>query len=222
MRALRSGGLVLACLLASCGNKGTIAPELKGDYYISARDAKLAVPESSYSEGRYSAKIVRHYKDEKELRLLRIAESVYPSRQRVMDARATAHFKETQEPPAGEDLWWTSSFDGVRIPYTITGSALLYYCERVRDFRTRAASTGRAAEQSCVMSYVGDISHQKQAEIEGKRFTDCYVVSMKLEWSWFCGDLCGLWFTKERTVVLDAEGTVLAVFKDGPADFIVS
>jgi hypothetical protein len=48
--------------------------------------------------------------------LLRKAEAVYPKREKVLAAIEKAHFKLSQTPDAKEPLWWTSAFDGVRIP----------------------------------------------------------------------------------------------------------
>jgi hypothetical protein len=221
--ALLVTALALAGLLASCGNTGSVSPDAKGEWYISARDAKIDLPESSYSEGNYRAEIVRQYKDEKELKLLRTAESTYPKRQRVEDAGATAPFRKPDEPPTGEDLWWVSSFDGVRIPYAITSAAVLYYYEQVRALGVRdAAIAGSKETHSCGMHYVGNVNHHEQFEVEGKSFPECYVVTMELKWSRRCGNVCGMWFTKKRTVVLDLKGDVLAVFQDGTADVAVS
>jgi len=37
--------------------------------------------------------------------------------------------------PNGEPCWWSGDFDGVRIPYAVTGSSVEYYVSLIRYFQ---------------------------------------------------------------------------------------
>ena len=223
MRALPVTALALAGLLASCAITEKVKPAPTGEWYESSRDRKIDLPEFAYTQGNYTAEIVRHYSDENELRLLRIAESVYPNRERVQAARDNARLKDKQEPSSGEALWWFSAFDGVRIPYTVTSAAVLYYSDLVQTFRDQKFEiTGGTVVTSCSMRYVSVINHHKYFVVEGKTFPECYAVNMELRWSQVCGPGRAMGFAKRRLVLVSPKGEVLGVFQDGPAEVTIS
>ena len=60
------------------------------------------------------------------------------------------------------------------------------------------------------------------ATYEGNRFEDVYVIEMDLSWTDVCGNLCALWFSKKRTVILAPDGRLRALFGDGVTTFMVS
>ncbi|MCC6697805.1 MAG: hypothetical protein IT365_19415 [Candidatus Hydrogenedentes bacterium] len=220
MRAQRVAALILPIFAASCATTEKVAkPAPAGEWYESSRDLKISLPEFAFTEGNYTAEIVRHYSDENELRLLRIAESVYPNRDRVQAARDNARLKDNQEPSKGEGLWWFSAFDGVRIPYTITSAAVRYYSDLVQTFRDQKFEiTGGKPVSRCTMRYASVINHHKYFVVEGRSFPECYAVTMELRWTQDNGPGRVMGFVKRRLVLVDLKGKVLGVFLDGPAE----
>jgi len=52
----------------------------------------------------------------------------------------------------------------------------------------------------------------------GKTFKDVYVAEMILTWGQVCGGLCGYGFTRNKVVVLKADGEIVYVFLDDPVN----
>jgi hypothetical protein len=125
--------------------------------------------------------------------------------------------------PENEEIWWFASFDGVRIPYALTRASVAYYLRLTEAFRTGDFdSVGTFPMQSSSVEYTATINRRPDFVYEGNHFEDVYVVEMDLSWSDVCGNLCGLWFSKKRVVVLSLDGNLRAVFGDGVTTFMVS
>jgi hypothetical protein len=166
-------------------------------------------------EPRFVSTITRDAASPFEENLIAIAESVYPPREDVLDV-----FDENLEPPEG-DLWWYATFDQTPIPYAITWEAVAYYDALVNSYSQLPNIGGVVAVRSCAFSYTATV--EESTMILDERLTaPVYAVKMELSWSLYCGALCGHWFSKERTVILDALGNVLAVFGDGTTPVIIS
>ena len=106
MRYVYTLALGLLCVLASCAIMGKETHEQNADWYESGRDRKIDLPQFAYMEGNYTAEIVRKYNGEQELKLLRSAESVYPNRERVLEANKETPLKAPGETAQEEPLWW--------------------------------------------------------------------------------------------------------------------
>ncbi len=70
--------------------------------------------------------------------------------------------------------------------------------------------------------YSADVTPKASYVFGNARFSDVYVVSMRLGWSQTCGNLCGLQFTTSRTVVLSRDGKVISVDNDGGVEVSIS
>lgn len=94
--------------------EGTMPVAVDG-YYVSPEDLALSLPPAiSDTCGDYRVLVERTYGSPEEARLLRIAEALYPPRDTLEAAIERAHFK-LDDVPDVKDLWWSSSFDGIRI-----------------------------------------------------------------------------------------------------------
>ena len=166
--------------------------------------------------GKHEVKIVRRFADEREERLLQIAEATYPAESQVKE-----HSKRPPEAgQANERLWWCSSFDGVRIPFAITKGAVAYYLDVSTEFgKTKARDPFM---KSSHLTYSASLARKETYRVGTSVFTNVYVVSMELGWSQYCGSLCAMAFGASRKVVLNEEGKVLAVENDNCAPTIVS
>jgi hypothetical protein len=192
---------------------------VSGDWYTSERDRKINLPESTYSQGNFAVSIMRKYDDENQLRLLRIAESVYPSRDSVAKWRELV--RKEGEPASNENEpdWSYLSFDDVRIPCAITSAAIEYYSNLVKAFEQGDFSqTAGLTINRCRVRYTGVIDKHRYFDAGGQRFPECFVARMELWWAYDCGDGCSLAFVKQRMVVMSPQGSVLAVLLDGPTD----
>jgi len=170
--------------------------------------------------GSFTESIERNAATPEEENLIAIAEAVYPPREDVIEAYCGS--PEHLDPD--EPLWWYCGFDGVRIPYAITGDAVDYYSDLVHEWRDEAATSHPLTVfwLRCNFEYGADIEYYETYESREETFSDVYVVMMRLHWSAYCGPVCAHAFDKYRIVVLTPEGEVLAIFGDGTTSLFVS
>ena len=171
------------------------------------------------AQGPHIIEVQRTIRAENDMRMITIAESTYPPRTEVLEAVKTAHFK-LDEVPQENKLWWYSEFDNVRIPYAITGEAIDYYVKLVQGYRRREWKSD--IEPSSKFSYSASVEFKNSYEKDEKKFRHVYVVKMKLSMSARFASLAAISFTKERIVVLDRQGKILAIFGDGKTPTVVS
>jgi hypothetical protein len=69
--------------------------------------------------------------------------------------------------------------------------------------------------QSSSLTYHASIEQRAELRLDGRAYRDVYAATLSLSWSGVCGPLCAQWVRKERVVVLDARGRVVAVVGDG-------
>ena len=165
--------------------------------------------------------ISRRFANEGEEKLVRIAEAIYPARSEV--TQKGDPIRKTEAGVNKDRLWSCKNFDGVLIPYIITKSAVDYYLKVSKEFgKKRPREPFWSNMKSSSLMYSASITRKESYQTGEVTRKDVYVVSMKLEWSQYCGKLCAMWFEKSRTIVLNQKGEVLAVEGDGCASARVS
>ena len=181
------------------------------------------LPQTVAQPNPYRVEVQRTFSDSLQATLLRIAESVYPSRDSVLASVPETERELADSIASAPRAWWNSTFDGVKIPYAITVDAVHYYLDLSDAFRRgdfRESHGLRMDETS--FTYTAKIEPAEHFEAEGREYTSVYIARLELSWSQHCGLLCALAVDAERTVVLDSAGTVLAVFGDGEVSVVVS
>lgn len=113
--------------------------------------------------------------------------------------------------------WWWHSFDETLLPYALTGPAVAYYLERMRDL---AAGPNPLAEYTGTDSHSGEVDYRAGVQCRGDR-GPC-VVEMRLRWRYTCGSLCAIGLIEERSVTFDASGEIISVEGDGRPQYGVS
>jgi len=114
---------------------------------------------------------------------------------------------ETQSQPGDDEVrWWHGTFDGVRLPVALTGSAVDYFMDLQDDIRAGQVRTS-ATILSTRLDYFVHVSLSDSGLVH---------VDTELEWAMTCGSECALLVRKERSVVLRRDGSVLTVDGDGP------
>ena len=193
-------------------------------FLLAACDAAVNEPEpdETAAERSYTKTVERAAASAFESSLIAQAEAAYPPRDSVLAAALWGGF--SQIPEAG--YWYYSSFDGVLIPYAITGDAVTYYSELIDSLERETSAFFTQAE----LEYKAAVSFEETYEEpspEGvapspKSFERVYVVSMSLKWFQYCGSLCAMWIDQKRVVIFDEAGTLRRVFLDGPTSVLVS
>jgi hypothetical protein len=144
--------------------------------------------------------------------MIAAAEAAIPDRQALQKALG-------DQPMAKDEVqWWHQEQLGVRIPFAITGAAVEYFKKLVEGYQKQDFK--RYSEPSSKLDYQAGVVFHKSFEHEGKTFTDVHVVTLKISFSeHFAATVTeGMSFEKQRIVILDAKGTVLAVSGDGPTE----
>ncbi len=205
----------LTALMFAAPGPATPAPPRKAGYFIDPAQAAAARPaDRVLADGDFTLAIHRSYADSTGERLLGIAESTYPPRQRLID-RAIEMETEMGSDSSRSPLWW---YDGVgvgRVPYAITGGAIAYYTKLTEHFRAHnfreTAAQGLAWSD---FSYKATIKPRDHYYLGDSLIADVYVAEMSLSWSFDDGTFVPT-STAHRIVVLTRDGTVIAVEGDG-------
>lgn len=134
------------------------------------------------------------------------------------DEAALRRIATAENAPSGTNAWSSGIQLGIRLPFALTLPAIEYYEGLIRGYQKRSWKT--YVEPRSLMDYSAMVSHHEAFEWKGKTFRDVDVVEMKLN---FQADFTqegtqGVHFIKTRTVVLDRNGKVLAVFGDGKTE----
>lgn len=180
------------------------------------------VADASYSDGRYGVEIVRDYENHQQAKLISLAERTQPSHDAVA-AKTASEGGSSPATAAGENLWWYTTFDGIRIPYAVTSDALSYYTAVIDSFMAGDFSaTNGLTMKKAFLKYEAHVQEQAEYPLGGDTLTGVSVVHMTLSWSQYCGPECAMAFFKERTVIFDQHGDIIAVLDDGETDYVVS
>lgn len=120
--------------------------------------------------------------------------------------------------PKDASQWWYREELGIRIPFAVTAEVVEYFSKQVGDYRKQEFK--RYIEPSSSVDYHASVAFHRQFEQDGGKFADVHVVTLKLVFvqNFAATGTEGMQFEKVRTVVLDANGKVLAVYGDGPTE----
>ena len=196
-----------------------LAAQSEQSFIVDAEDLShpLTFTELNRS-GPHELTLFRRFANAKEEKILRIAEAVYPSAQALKKDRRVKI-----EPGNSTRQWWCSSFDGVRIPYAITKSAVAYYLDVSETFKSNNPVKPLAPKMiSSSLKYSAKLSWKERYKVGTAEFRNVYLVSLELAWMQYCGPLCAMWFAANRNVVVKDDGSVLATENDSCAPFVVS
>jgi hypothetical protein len=177
--------------------------------------------------GRFTITIERTARDSVERRLIEQAESLFPSvstieKTAVLDLTHGGNVRafEAAKQFAGPRWWWRE-WDGVLLPYALTGAAVAHYVDRVRQLSIGGHPFPQLSEGT---SHTASVTYT--AQVRALPATSSapggHEVHLQVEFSFYCGPLCALSFTHERVVEFDASGKVIAIRGDRPPVFEVS
>jgi hypothetical protein len=185
------------------------------DWLIFEPDLNANLPQVTEKDGNYKIEIVRSSNNTFEAGMLAKAEAVYGNQDGYIRMILTDPLSWAEESPEqAAPLWGSRGNDNVQVTEVITASAVRYYYDlsissrKHRKFRTVFPMI------STSLKYAAAIRHYDKYEHSEKKFSDVYVADLNLEWSSICGGLCGIGFKRNKLVVLDNKGEVLALFLD--------
>ncbi|HEY6769978.1 MAG TPA: hypothetical protein VI386_35005, partial [Candidatus Sulfotelmatobacter sp.] len=149
--------------------------------------------------------------------LLRKAEAVYSGPdEMIRDALRSSGGRVDELLREMAPIWGEQGNDKIELTNVVTARAVRYYYDLTLAARKEPhLPTGVTALRTTLkyeagIKYLDRYSHGKVA------FDSVYVADLTLEWGFHCGGLCGMGFTRNKLVVLDSHGNVVAMYLDAP------
>jgi len=152
--------------------------------------------------------IVREAENETAKNMIAAAEAAAPPVEALNAAK--------EEHGSDNDTNWAHKEElGILIPYAITSEAVDYFTELVGKFQEQ--SVERYIEPSSHFSYRASVTFHENFTLNDTNLANVHVVTLWMEFSQnFATTMTeGMFFSKERTVILDEEGHVVHIDGDG-------
>ena len=187
-------------------------------WYISEQDLKIKLPNLVEKDGDHPIEIIRHSGNEQQARMLKQAEAVYPSKDKIswkLNRPSEADSGSTSQEP----LWWEGQFDNVRITHVVTAAAALYYYDMSVGLRGDPQYIKGYPMSRTSLKYMATIKYYSQYTHGERRYNEVYVALLELNWSQYCGGLCGMSFSRKKEVVLDSNGDIVGLYLDAPENY---
>lgn len=173
----------------------------KGAWFVYEPDLKTELPQTSENKGPFKIQILRSFSDSKEEAMLRKAEAVYPG-----------------SPGGKAPAWGALDNDNIQAARVVTASAVRYYYDLTLTARKNPHLPSGFTAVAISLKYDGVLKHFDQYSHKKDSFENVYVADLTLEWGFSCGGLCGIGFTRNKVVVLDSDGNILAMYLDSPVN----
>ena len=193
----------------------TAAPRQAQKFTVDPDDLARPLASKELDEsGMHAVSVSRRFNGEREERMLRTAEAVYPPREEVLNCMRP--LRPGEKEPTEPLLWSCGKADGTHLPYAVTKRAVAYFLEHSEALRQGKIQSRWLRRTN--FHYGAKVSRHESYRVGDATFKDVYLVMMWLYWHQTCGevpDMCSMVLEKKRKVVLDSNGAVLAVEGDG-------
>jgi hypothetical protein len=182
-------------------------------------DMDIKLPQTSEKEGPYAIEILRSFGDANEESMLMKAEAVYSSPSKMVGEVLRSLDDWTNESPNQmAPLWGMRGNDEIQSTEVVTARAVRYYYDLTLAVRQNPHLPSGFEALQTNLKYVAGIKHFDHYSHNKDRFENVYVADLTLVWGFGCGGLCGMGFTRNKLVVLDSKGDVVAMYLDAPAN----
>ena len=197
----------------------SLAPsDSAASWLIYEPDLSVYIPEVVERDGNHPVETGRSFDGAGEEAMLMKAEAVYPAADKII-GKILSHpwFWAGNLPDGDGPIWWEGGKESVLSAEVVTASAVRYYYELSQSLRRDPKLLINGFEMwRTSFKYAASIKYHEGYARGRERFTDVYVADLNLEWSHTCGGLCGRGFKRNKVVVLNRGGEVLAMFLDAP------
>ncbi len=218
--------LILGSLTFSCSKKKDITNTdyciVPIGYFIDRNEQDTVLPANYYDTlTNYTIRITRTFSTPQEEDMLKLAEAIFPPKDMIL---------QEDNGPISDDavnytgtLWWFTNFDGVRIPYALTGASVEYYKQLITYFQDGDFTSANTIDMnSAYLVYDADVSYRSSYTLGEKYYKNVYVVNLSLKWGCSCGTLCAQDFRAKRIVVIDNNNMIITVSGDEAIPLTVS
>jgi hypothetical protein len=196
-----------------------LAGNEKAAWLLYEPDIAIELPQTSETEGPFAIQIARSFANRTEEALLRKAEAVYPGPNamihevlRSSGGRVDELLKEMAP------IWGIQGNDRIELTETVTARAVRYYYDLTLAARREPRLSSGVTAVSTSLKYEAGIKYLDHYSHGKDAFDSVYIADLTLQWGFTCGGLCGMGFTRNKIVVLDSHGNVIAMYLDAPVN----
>jgi hypothetical protein len=220
---MRVAPVVIALIAAAGAPSASNLSQVPDGYYLAPAGPPLpdSLREVSH-RGRFRVTVERTARDSHEKHLIELAERIMPPRDAIQRAASRVNAEGSVQALAEAsrlpgDRWWWREWDGVLLPYALTGAALSHYIDRVHDLSRRS---------NPFAAYNRGVKHRASIEYTARVVRDAesapFRVLLVVHFSFYCGPECAMEFTHTRTVDFDVDDQVVRVAGDREPTVTVS
>ena len=197
-----------------------LAPkDYKASWFIYEPDLGIELPQTFDSLGPYKVEMVRSFTGTYEESLLKKAEAVYSSPHEMIEEVFQKLAYLGDDPPREmAPLWGVRGNDNLPDTSIVTARAVRFYYDLVQAAKQNPHLPTGFTALNIGLKYQASIKFLENYTHKQDTFTKVYVADLTLEWAFSCGGLCGMGFTRNKIVVLDSNGNVLAMYLDAPVN----
>jgi hypothetical protein len=201
----------------------------KGPWLIYKPDMTIQLPPTSEKEGPYKIEISRSFANSNQEAMLRKAEAVYSSPSDMV-AHVFRSLDDWEPDGQGNErtremapLWGMRGNDEIQSTQIVTARAVRYYYDLTLAVRQNPHLPSGFEALNTDLKYTASIKHvdhySHKHDHNEDNFDNVYVADLTLKWGFGCGGLCGMGFTRNKVVVLNDKGEVIAMYLDAPENY---
>jgi len=196
-----------------------LSPDTNAPWFVYRPDMGVRLPETSDTVGPYKIQISRSFNGSNEEEMLRRAEAVYSSpANMIADVFTSLGYFADKTPEDMAPIWGIPGNDNIQSTNVVTARAVRYYYDLSLAVRANPHLPTGFDALATALKYNGVIRRFDRYTHKEDTFENVYVADLTLEWGFNCGGLCGMGFTRNKLVVLDANGSVIAIYLDAPVN----
>ena len=197
----------------------SLSSDDKARFVVYQPDMTIELPQTDRTARFGKVKIARSFANLTEESMLRKAEAVYPGPNEMIrqlfgmwDGYPGGRFKEMKP------IWGAVGNDEIMQTETITASAVRYYYDVVLAAEKDPKMPSGVEAKGTGLDYEATIRYMDRYKHGEDSYEGVYLANLDLTWAFTCGGLCGMGFTRNKIVVLDRHGEVVAMYLDAPVN----
>lgn len=196
----------------------SLTSDPKAAWLVYEPDLSIDLPETSDTNGPFKIQIARSFANRWEETLLSKAEAVYLGPTAMIHDLLSARLCDADLRKEKAAVWGACGNDNIEMTRVVTARAVRYYYDLALLAQKNPHLPSGFTAQALSVEYGAAIKLLPEYHHAQDVFHDVYVADLNLKWSFVCGGLCGVGFTRNKVVVLDQQGNILAMYLDSPVN----
>jgi hypothetical protein len=195
-----------------------LAADPKAAWFVYGPDLQIELPATSQLEGSFPIVLHRWFSNGEEEAMLKKAEAVYSSPSQMVKKvfRSIGYWASESQQREMAPIWGALANDDIQQTEVVTARAVRYYYDLTLAVRQNPHLASGFNPVHTNLKYDASIKHYDEYSHGKDHFQNVYVADLNLNWSFTCGGLCGMGFTRNKLVVFNSQGDVIAMYLDAP------